>query len=69
MTEYLKMLIERIDLVMSVAEKHTTPDLFDGFTYDDCAIFGGDIAGVSSTPVSWVHITFITIASYYICKH
>ena len=69
MTEYLKMIIERIDLVMEIAEKHTTPGIFGGFTYDDCEIFGGNIAGVSSTYASWVHITVLTMVSYYVCKN
>ena len=69
MTEYLKMIIERIDLVMEIAEKHTTPGIFGGFTYDDCEIFGGNIAGVSSTSASWVHIIVLTMVSYYVCKN
>ena len=43
------MIIYKMDIVMEEPEKHTTPDIFGGFTYDDFAIFEGGILGVSST--------------------
>ena len=54
MSELLKMVIEKTDHVREITERLTTPDLFGSFTYDDCVIFGGDIAGASSTTINLV---------------
>ena len=40
MGEFLKETLAKIRRAMEIVEKHTKPDFFGDFTYDDCAIFG-----------------------------
>jgi len=69
MSELLKMIIKKIDNIIKIAERLTTPDLFGSFTYNDCVIFGGDIAGASSTTINWVFMMLPTIICYNIFKN
>jgi len=61
MSELLKMIIKKTDTAREATETLTTPGILGSFTYDDCVIFGGDIAGASSTAISWVFIMLPTI--------
>ena len=69
MSELVEMIIETIDNVREITERLTTPDLFGSFTYNDCVIFGGDIAGASSSIINWVLMILQTIICYYIFKN
>ena len=64
MAEYLKVMVTKVDNVIEFVEKNI-PNFFGGFTYDDCAIFGGEIAGSSSVSGSLVQIVATTMACYY----
>ena len=64
MAEYLKVMVPKLDYVIEFVEK-SIPHFFGGFTYDDCSVFGGEIAGSSFLSASLLQIVVIAMACYY----
>ena len=56
MGEFLKETLAKVKRAMEIVEKHTKPNFFGDFTYDDCAIFGGDVDGATISSVGWLQM-------------
>jgi len=64
MAEVLKDMVATTKRTMEVVRKHTQPDYLADFTYDDCVIFGGDVAGSTMNSVKFVQIVILAIVAY-----
>jgi len=47
MAQVLKEMEAKIKQAMEIVDQHTSPNYFGDFSYADCAIFGGDVAGTT----------------------
>ena len=65
MAEFLKDMVTRTKRVIKIVENFI-PNFYGSFTYDDCVIFGGEVAGTSSISASFLFIIVTTSTLYFV---
>lgn len=56
MAQVLKEMEAKTKQAMEIVDQHTSPNYFGDFSYTDCAIFGGDVAGTTFASANLGHI-------------
>ena len=69
MAQFLKEMVVNTKGMMDIVEKYTNPNFFGDFTYDDCVIFGGDVAGATLDSAGWLQISIPSFVTYLLFKY
>ena len=64
MAHVLKEMVVKTKRAMEIVEKHTSPQYFGDFSYDDCVIFGGDVAGATFVSANLGGIVLSSLLAY-----
>ena len=68
MAEFLREILAKTRNAMEIVEKYKKPNFFGDFTYEDCVIFGGHVAGATFGSPGWVQIILPSLATYLLLK-
>ena len=64
LAEILKDMVATTKRAMEIVKEHTQPDFLGDFTYDDCVIFGGEVAGSTLRSVKLGQIVLLVTVAY-----
>jgi len=65
LAEVLKDMVATTKRAMQIVKEYTQPDFLGDFTYDDCVIFGGDVAGSTLHSVKLGVIVILVTVPYF----